>query len=229
MGLDIDYYEIFKNLGKNIENTSVYKTKLEDVINNMKGVQFSEKYFRTIVDASVMYSSMNKELYKHNLMVELPNEYGKRLDSFLYGLGNASFVIEYKVLKSSMKLKDLIEDAQWQLYINNYLNAGLQSYKETNNSTKLVARVMILEENESLNKKIVHIIDHKYTIEQARRVSKLFYQEKNGTKVLLENNEDYLIGAKKLETRSNYLREKGANSLEELLEREKNVIDIINH
>ena len=143
----MNYYEIFKNLGDNIENASVYKTKLEDIINNMKGVQFSEKYFRVIVDASVVYSSMNKELYKHNLIVELPNEFGKRLDSFLYGLGNTSFVIEYKVLKSSMKLEDLIEDAQWQLYINNYLHVALQYYKKTNNSTKLAARVMILEKN----------------------------------------------------------------------------------
>ena len=94
---------------------------------------------------------------------------------------------------------------------------------------KLVARVMILEKNKRLNKKIVHIIDHAYTIEQAGRVSKLFYKEENGTKVLLENHEDYLIGAKKLETRRNYLSEKGANSLEELLEREKNITDITNH
>ena len=96
----------------NIVNASVYKKKLEDIINSMEGVQFSEKYFRIIVDGSVMYSSMNRKLYKHNLIVELANEFGKRLDSFIDDLGNTSFVIEYKVLKSSNKLKSLIEDAQ---------------------------------------------------------------------------------------------------------------------
>ena len=112
LGLDINYYEMFKNLGSNIKDTSVYKTKLEDFINSTKGVQFSEQDFRTIVDGSVIYSSMNQELYKDNLIVELPNEFGERFDSYLYSLGNASFVIECKVLKFSNKLKSLIEDAQ---------------------------------------------------------------------------------------------------------------------
>ena len=75
----------------------------------------------------------------------------------------------------------------------------------------------------------MHIIDHEYTIEQASRVSKLFYNENNGKRELLENHIDYLIETKKLETRSNYLREKGVNSLEELLEREKNITDTSNH
>ena len=103
---------MFKYLGENIEDTSVYKTKLEDFINSMKGVQLSEQDFRTIVDGSVIYSSMNKELYKHNLIVELPNKFGKIFDSYHYSLGNDSFVIECKVLKFSKKLKSLIKDAQ---------------------------------------------------------------------------------------------------------------------
>ena len=165
---------MFKYLGENIEDTSVYKTKLEDFINSMKGVQLSEQDFRTIVDGSVIYSSMNKELYKHNLIVELPNKFGKIFDSYHYSLGNDSFVIECKVLKFSKKLKSLIKDAQWQLYISNYLHAALQSYKKNNHSMKLVARVVIYKRR--LDEKIVHIIDHEYTIEQASRVSKLFYK-----------------------------------------------------
>ena len=74
------------------------------------------------------------------------------------------------------------------------MHAALQSYKKNNHSMKLVARVVIYKRR--LDEKIVHIIDHEYTIEQASRVSKLFYKEKNGKRELFENHNDYLIGTK---------------------------------
>ena len=225
-GAEVDYKLMFKEFASAIENKDNYKEALERYINKVKGVTLSERFFRAIVDGGIVFSTMNPETYRHSVFLEDSNIFGKRYDTMLtpnVGLSTSVLIYEYKILELLDKLEDLIDDALWQLYINNYLYLPLKGYATNKYShwKTIIARVIILYKDEAEGNWAVHITEHRYTLEQAKRVSELFTVENDGKRVLFDNHQQFLTANKEVRkrTRSDYLSKHNANDINELLEK----------
>ena len=215
-----------KEFASVIENKDNYKEALERYINKVKGVTLSERFFRAIVDGGIVFSTMNPETYRHSVFLEDSNIFGKRYDTMLtpnVGLSTSVLIYEYKILELLDKLVDFIDDALWQLYINNYLYLPLKGYATNKYShwKTIIARVIILYKDEAEGNWAVHITEHRYTLEQAKRVSELFTVENDGKRVLFDNHQQFLTANKEVRkrTRSDYLSKHNANDINELLEK----------
>ena len=225
-GNSIDTKGLINELVHNIEDEERYKEVIQTkLLNNMDQSEKTEADFQALLNGLAYLASITKQNIKHIPHSEVYTKHGKRLDCFFIPLdkkSNTVIIHEYKKQDKTNKIGELLEDALWQIYVNQYIDKTLELYDNHNHNhywQAIIVRAIAFFKDDMQCKWSVKIEGFRYTIEQARILNNLFSE--NG-KLITNYNE--LLGGKKGVTkqmtkaaREKFLKDHVARTIHELL------------
>ena len=226
-GNNVDIRGLLNELVQNIENKIIYAEVIQTkLLDRLLPGEKTESDFQALLGGIANFASITEQNVNHTYHSELYTDNGKIIDGFfspINGKSDTVIICEYKKKDNSNKIDYLIEDALWQIYVNQYINKAILLKKNHNNNWKnIIVRVILFFKSEISGKWTLQITELNHTFNQAKEVNELFSQE--GGEIL--DNQKELLGKVTADStnsaRETFLKERNANTIYDLLNKYTN-------
>ena len=126
--------KLLTNLSKTLDKIGRYTKEVQiGLLNAFDQANPTEANFNLMLGGCAVVSSKNIENRRHIVSAEITNKYNFRLGNIFFPINKKSDIVvinEYKSTEGEENASSLLEDAIWQVYVNQYMDHPLSKWNQ---------------------------------------------------------------------------------------------------
>ena len=214
-----------KSLSDSLDKLGCYQSNIENnLLDSFMQGNATEADLNLWLGGFAAVASKIPKIRRHIVYAEMTNKFNFRPDNIFFPIQDKSDVVvihEYKLLTAKERfIENLLEDAIWQVYVNQYMEVPLSKSTESEYSfwKFILVRVMVFYKDSISGKWKARVKEFKHNFEQAKQISDIFLERDR-----ILSNAKILIGREneniKDNERENFMAEhgRGYRNIEALL------------